>query len=81
MSMHFTDEQLKSVRDGEPLQFTEDDTNFVLMRADLYERLKAQFDDNPLTSDERLRLLQAFGKRAGWEDPEMDVYEVYRKKQ
>ena len=80
MSLNLTDEQLQSVKSGEPLRFTLDNTDFVLIRADLYERVKSLFDDSPLTEDDRLRLLQEFGKRAGWEDPEMDVYEAYRKK-
>jgi hypothetical protein len=81
MSLNLTDAHLQSVRNGQPLRFTQDDTDFVLVRADQYERVKALFDDSPLTADERRGLLQTFGKRAGWEDPELDVYEAYRKKQ
>jgi hypothetical protein len=81
MTLNLTDAQLQSVRNGQPLRFTQDETEFVLVRADQYEPVKALFDDSPLTADERLGLLQTFGKRAGWEDPELDVYEAYRKKQ
>jgi hypothetical protein len=80
MSLNFTDAQLQSVRNGQPLRFTQEDTDFVLVRADQYERVKALFDDSPLTVDERLVLLQAFGKRAGWDESELDVYETFRKK-
>jgi hypothetical protein len=81
MTLNLTDAQLQSVRNGQPLRFTQDDTDFVLVRADQYERVKSLFDDSPLTADERLGLLQTFGKGAGWEDAELDVYEAYRKKQ
>ena len=64
MSLNFTEAQLQSVRNGQPLRFTEDDTDFVLVRADQYERVG---------------LLQMFGKRAGWDEPELDVYETFRK--
>jgi hypothetical protein len=80
VNMNLTDEKLEAVRNGEPFRFTQGDTDFVLIRADVYDRTKSLFDDGPLTTDERQRLLQAFGKRAGWEDPELDVYETYRKK-
>lgn len=79
MGVNLTDDKIESVKNGEPFRFTQGDTDFVLIRADVYDRAKSQFDDNPLTTDERLRLLQAFGKKAGWEDPELDVYEAYRK--
>jgi hypothetical protein len=39
-----------------------------------YERFKAFFEDDPITRDERRALLRDFGKRAGWDDPEMDIY-------
>jgi hypothetical protein len=78
MGLSLTDEQLKSVKNGEPLRLTVDNTDYVLIRAELYEGAKSLFDDNPLTQDDRMQLLQDFGTRAGWEDPEMDVYEVYR---
>ena len=45
------------------------------MRADVYERFKSLFEDDPVTEQERLFHIQQFGKRAGWEDPEMDIYD------
>ncbi len=32
------------------------------------------YDDSPLTEKEQSALLVEFGLRAGWDDPEMDVY-------
>lgn len=39
---------------------------YVLVRADVYERMRA--------------VLDGYTRRAGWDDPELDVYERYRKK-
>jgi hypothetical protein len=58
------------VRVSDPAQ----STTFVLVRAELYERLKSLFEEDPVTERERLFQLEQFGKRAGWDDPEMDVY-------
>jgi len=47
---------------------------FVLLRADEYERLKAEeYDDSPWTSEERHALAWEAGKHAGWDD--MDEYD------
>ena len=48
--------------------------DFVLVKADAYERLRALFEDIPITEQERLFQLIQFGRRAGWDDPEMDIY-------
>ena len=51
---------------------------YVLVRAELYERLKALlYDDGDWTPEEQLSLLAASGKRAGWDDPAMDIYDNY----
>ncbi|HJT33534.1 MAG TPA: hypothetical protein VJ783_15930 [Pirellulales bacterium] len=49
--------------------------SYVLLRAEVYERFKALFEDDPVTDQERLFQLRQFGQRAGWDDPEMDVYD------
>ena len=49
--------------------------DFVLVTAELYERFKSLFDDDPVTPEERQFHLQQFGRRAGWDDPAMDVYD------
>ena len=48
---------------------------YVLLRADVYERFKSLFEDDPFTEQERLFQLRQFGQRAGWDNPEMDVYD------
>jgi hypothetical protein len=78
MKIQLTSEQWKSVQD-EPdfpprISNPADTETFVLLRADVYERYRALFEDVPVTNEERQYQLQQFGKRAGWDDPEMDVY-------
>ena len=51
---------------------------YALVPLTSYERFKAFFEDDPISPEERQSLLRDFGKRAGWDDPAMDVYdEVY----
>ena len=51
---------------------------YVLVSAEVYDRLKKLLvDDGDWTPEEQLRLLADSGKRAGWDDPEMDVYDNY----
>jgi len=51
---------------------------YVILPAEVYERLKQLlYDDGDWTPQEQLRLLAESGKRAGWDDPAMDVYDNY----
>ena len=47
---------------------------YVLLRAEAYERLQLLFEHKPLSKEEQRRLLGMAGKRAGWDNPEMDIY-------
>jgi hypothetical protein len=77
--MNVTAEEMQAAKRGEAVRLTADDIEVVLIRADLYDRIKgAIYDDSPLTQEERLALIQQAGQRAGWDDPELDVYEQYR---
>ncbi|MBL9125963.1 MAG: hypothetical protein JNG90_20135 [Planctomycetaceae bacterium] len=61
---------------GAPVEVIDDERNerYVLIRADLYERLKCIIAEEPLSDSERKQLLIDAGHRAGWDDPEMDIY-------
>jgi hypothetical protein len=48
--------------------------HYVLLRAEAYERLQLLLEHNPPSKEEQRCLLGLAGKRAGWDDPEMDVY-------
>jgi hypothetical protein len=80
--MELTEEQRRKLREvnGESIVLIDPETKqeYVLLRADVYERLKRLvYDDSPPTDEEKRRQLAESGKRAGWEDPEMDVYDDY----
>lgn len=79
MPIRLTEEQWANVVRGSesPVRVSDPGQSamFVLVRADVYERFKALFEEDPVTEQERLFQLQQFGKRAGWDDPEMDVYD------
>ena len=78
MPIRLTEEQWATVQkaDEVPVRVSDpaEQATFVLVRDDVYERFKSLFEEDPVTEQERLFHLQQFGKRAGWDDPEMDVY-------
>jgi bifunctional DNA-binding transcriptional regulator/antitoxin component of YhaV-PrlF toxin-antitoxin module len=59
---------------GGPVEIVDGDQHYVLIRAEVYERLKLLFDDSPMSDEERRGLLLQAGKRAGWDEPAMDIY-------
>ena len=62
---------------GRPLRLTDPETHaeYVLLQADMYDQIDELFSNEaPLTPDERRAMLLQAGLRAGWDDPEMDVY-------
>jgi hypothetical protein len=51
---------------------------YVLMPAEVYDRWqRLLYDAGDWTPEEQLRLLAESGKRAGWDDPAMDIYDNY----
>ena len=50
-------------------------TRYVLVKEDVYERLEALLVPDRLTLSEQQAALHAAGLRAGWDDPDMDVYD------
>ena len=80
--IQLTDEQRQQLReaDGNPVRLADPQTNetYVILPEAVYERIKALvYDDSPLTDEEKQQQLADSGKRAGWDDPEMDVYDAY----
>ena len=54
----------------------ETDVEYVVLPVETFERMRkgVYYDDGPLTEEERRHILMQAGLRAGWDDPEMDVY-------
>ena len=66
--IELTLEQRQELDGAQPARIhdPETDQTYVLVRADVYERMRA--------------IIDGISRRAGWDDPKMDEYEIYRKK-
>jgi hypothetical protein len=63
--------------EDQPIRLTDPETNseYVLLPAGLYDQIRDLFyEHSTLTHDEQRALMRQAGLRAGWDDPEMDVY-------
>jgi len=78
--IEFTEQQrqaLQSLGDVAPTVL-ETNTHYVLVRKDLYERLKSILDDDSAIGEEEFRLMLARSSEAnGWDEPGMEVYDRY----
>ena len=72
--MNLSEAQLAAVQRGDSIRVRDNDTDLVVMRADLFDRLRqAVYDDTPW-SDEEMDLLAAEDADAlGWQG--MDGYQ------
>ena len=80
--MILTDEQREAIKQGQAVHLTDLQTQLecVVVRADVIDRVRTLLvDDGPPTKEQKLAAIQAAGLRAGWDDPDLDVYEQYRK--
>ena len=48
---------------------------YVLVSEEAYERMQALLAPERLSRSEQQALLRAAGLRAGWDDPEMEIYD------
>jgi hypothetical protein len=66
--IELTQQQRQELDGPEPARARDPQTDqtYVLVRADVYEKMRA--------------IIDGYTRRAGWDDPKMDDYEVYRKK-
>ena len=48
---------------------------YALVPCDRYERFKAFFEFDPISLNEQKGLIRAAGERAGWGDPDFNVYD------
>jgi hypothetical protein len=79
--MQISEEQIKTVENGNPLRISSSETHteLVLLRADQFDCLRQTLDQEEFEVETGYR---AFCKTVGseWDDPALDVYEQYRKK-
>ena len=76
--MNLTSQQLESVQHGEPMRFVDSELGqeFVVVRADVFDRVRLLFDDSDLAPNETLPLIWQ-SMKDDWEVPAMDVYDNY----
>jgi hypothetical protein len=73
-----SDQQIDAVKRGEAVKLADGGIELVLLRADLYERVKALlYDDTEWTAGELRSLLAKSAEANGWNEPEMDEYDDY----
>jgi hypothetical protein len=80
MQMKLTAEQQQSIKRGAPVRVTEPQTNLecVVVRADVYERMrKLIYDDSPWTDEEKALLAEEAGESIGWNERELQEYDNY----
>ncbi|MGD9646881.1 MAG: hypothetical protein AB7U73_14290 [Pirellulales bacterium] len=64
---------------GAPIELVDDESNarYVLIRAEVFERLKVIFDDSEPSEKEKAADLASWAERTGYFDPAMDAYDNY----
>jgi hypothetical protein len=81
MAARLSDELRREIEQhgGHPVEVVDPRTNkvYFLIAREQYERLKPLLQDDPLSDQEQRELLRQAGRRAGWDDPEMDAYDRY----
>jgi len=76
MAHNLSDELRQAIdaSDGAPVEVVHPQTqdHYVVIRAEIYERLKNVLDMSEPTEEEKTLLLQRIGKSIGWEDSSSD---------
>jgi hypothetical protein len=74
--IELTQEQRRELDAPGPAQARDPLTNetYVLVRADVYERLKGLLQGDTFAADAYPQVMEVFG-RDGWNDPSMDIYD------
>jgi len=74
--MTITGDLRQAIENTGHAELTDPQTNetYILIRKEFFDRMQGLVDFRPLSIDEQRALLAHAGKRAGWDDPAMDVY-------
>ena len=76
--MNLTEQQKVAVRSGEAVRVRDDDLECVVVRADVYDRVRELlYADTDWTDDELRRVLAKSAEANGWNDPKMTAYDNY----
>ena len=78
--IELTPEQRQQLDQGRIVDVTdsETDTPYIVLRKDVFERVRAiVYDDRDATDDELRVMLARAAAGNGWDEPEMDTYDRY----
>lgn len=76
--MNLTEPQKLAVRNGEAVRVRDEDLECVVVRADVYDRVKhLLLDDGDWSDDVLRRTLAKSAEANGWNEPAMDAYDHY----
>jgi len=73
MSISLSETQRQAIERGEVVAITIEGRPCVILAQAEYDRAAAGTE--PLSPEQRRYILQQAGKRAGWDDPEMAIYD------
>lgn len=74
--MTLSTDQMTAIKEGEAVRVREDGLECVVLRADMYDCVRSLIEGGPPSIDEQKRILRHVGELAGWDDPEMDIYDL-----
>lgn len=76
--MNLTKQQKVAVRSGEAVRVQDDDLECVVVRADVYDRVRELlYADTDWTDDELRRAIARSAEANGWNEPQMTAYDNY----
>ena len=78
--IELTPEQRQRLEHGEAVAVTDPETAtpYVVLRKEVYDRVRALlYDDGEATHDELRAMLARSSAANGWDDPGMDAYDRY----
>ena len=69
-------DQRKAVQQGAAVPVTVDETECVVIRKDVYEKITQRtYDNSEVDVREAYPLMDAVAKQEGWDDPSEDLYD------
>jgi hypothetical protein len=76
--MNLTEQQKVAVRSGEAVRVRDDDLECVVVRADVYDRVRELlYADTDWTDQELRRALAKSAEANGWNEAKMTAYDNY----
>ena len=81
MSIKLTDEMREALRNGSEQPVTLEDgqtrRQYVLLPLEVFQRIQSVLSDDVFAVEDAYAAQSAVAGAAGWDDPEMDIYDHY----